>query len=100
LDTPAALSPIKEQDMPIPPPQASPILSALRQAMRDQGTNPYQIAKSSGMPLTTVQRLLTVTINVPLRNVETLMKSLGLEPRLVGRRASRDRPPVKGRSDG
>ena len=85
---------LKGMNMPIPPPQSSLILSALRQAVRDQGTNPYRIAKSSGMPLTTVQRLLTVTINVPLRNVETLMKALGLDLLLVGRRASRDRFPA------
>jgi hypothetical protein len=88
---------IPERGLPVPlqPPPSSYILSALRQAARAQRTNPYQIAKSSGMPLTTVQRLLTITNNVPLRNAEMLMRCLGLEIRLVGRRGSRDRPPAR-----
>ncbi len=37
-----------------------------QEAARRQGANPYRFAQSSGMPLTIVQRLLTVSINVPL----------------------------------
>jgi hypothetical protein len=35
------------------------------------------------MPLTTVQRLLTIRINVPIRNVEMLLESLGLVVHVV-----------------
>ena len=63
---------------PVSKPTSSTILAGIQQAMREQKTNPYQIAKASGMPLTTVQRLLEKRINVPLRNVEMLAKALGL----------------------
>jgi hypothetical protein len=59
-------------------PTSSIILAGIQKAMREQKTNPYQIAKASGMPLTTVQRLLEKRINVPLRNVEMLAKALGV----------------------
>src|SRR5271156_5685281 len=59
-------------------PTASIILAGIQKAMREQKTNPYQIAKASGMPLTTVQRLLEKKINVPLRNAEMLAKALGI----------------------
>jgi hypothetical protein len=61
----------------------SRILLALRSEARRQGTNPYQIAKASGMALTTVQRLLTRKDSLPLRNVERLIDSLGLVIHLV-----------------
>ncbi len=41
-----------------------------REAARKQKTNPYQIAKASGMSLTTVQRLLSIPANLPLLNIE------------------------------
>jgi hypothetical protein len=59
------------------------LLTAIRTAVKKQKTNPYQLAKASGIPLTTVQRLLTIKLNVPLRNVEMLAKALGLMIRLV-----------------
>ena len=78
--------------MPIPMPKTSRILAALQDAARRQRTNPYQIAKSSGLPLTTVQRLLTIKLNVPLRNVEMLMEALGLEIQIVSSGKSVVRP--------
>jgi hypothetical protein len=69
--------------MRISPPKTSHLLSVLRAAAQRQGLNPYRIAKSSGLPLTTVQRLLTIKLNVPLRNVEMLMQALGLNLQVV-----------------
>lgn len=74
--------------MRIIPPKSSRLLSVLRESARQQGLNPYRIAKSSGLPLTTVQRLLTIKLNVPLRNVEMLMTALGLDLQIVGPRTS------------
>ena len=68
---------------PITKPTSSAILSEIQGAARKLKTNPYQVAKASGLPLTTVQRLLTIKLNVPLRNVEMLAKALGLMIRLV-----------------
>jgi hypothetical protein len=64
---------------------SSRILAAIRESAHQQGTNPYQIAKASGMPLTTIQRLLKVKVHVPLRNVETLLEALGVEVKLVSK---------------
>jgi hypothetical protein len=72
--------------MRIIPPKTSRLLSVLRDSARKQGLNPYRIAKSSGLPLTTVQRLLTIKLNVPLRNVEMLMEALGLNLQISGPR--------------
>lgn len=60
-------------------PSASIILAALRDSAKRQGLTSYRIALSSGMPLTTVQRLLSIKENLPLRNIETLLKALGLD---------------------
>jgi hypothetical protein len=68
---------------------SSRILSAIRESAAHQGLNPYQIAKSSAMPLTTVQRLLKVKVHVPLRNVESLLDVLGVEVKLVGKSKKR-----------
>ena len=71
--------------MAIPParPAASRILAAIRAQVVRLGTNPYRIARASGLPLTTVQRLLAIPINVPLRNVEMLLEVLGLDFEIV-----------------
>lgn len=74
--------------MAITRPSSSLFLAALRDEVKRQGTNPYQVAKASGLPLTTVQRLLSITGNVPLRNVETLLGVLGLEVRIITTRSS------------
>jgi hypothetical protein len=65
--------------MPPAHPATSRILAAIRDHVVRGGTNPYRIARASGMPLTTVQRLLSIPINLPLRNVEVLMAVLGLD---------------------
>ena len=80
---------IPEEDTMAPSPAqpgTSRILAAISAHVRRLGTNPYRIARSSGMPLTTVQRLLTVPGNVPLRNVEMLMAVLGLDYDIVPHR--------------
>jgi hypothetical protein len=69
--------------MPHARPATSRILAAIRAHAHRLGTNPYRIARSSGMSLTTVQRLLSIPINVPLRNVEVLMEVLGLDYDIV-----------------
>ena len=74
--------------MRIIPPKSSRLLSVLRDSAKQQGLNPYRIAKSSGLPLTTVQRLLTIKLNVPLRNVEMLMEALGLNLQISGPRTA------------
>lgn len=73
-------------------PRSSRILVAIREAVTRQGTNPYQITKASGIPLTTVQRLLAIKINAPLRNVEMLMAVLGLDFTVVPSGKSVARP--------
>jgi hypothetical protein len=78
--------------MPIKKPTNSRILTALQEAAKKQKTNPYQIAKASGMPLTTVQRLLNKKINTPLRNVEMLLAALGTDYRIVADRRPIARP--------
>ena len=84
--------------MPLPHLQSSRLLAILQDSARRQGTNPYQITKASGLPLTTVQRLLSIKINLPLRNVEMLMAALGLEIRVTrGTSATR---PATGRGHG
>ncbi len=83
--------------MRIIPPKTSRLLSVLRDSARQQGLNPYRIAKSSGLPLTTVQRLLTIKLNVPLRNVEMLMEALGLNLQISGPRTPAKPGRPKGR---
>jgi hypothetical protein len=80
--------------MAIPIPRTSQILAEIQAAARRQGTNPYRIATASGMPLTTVQRLLTVAINVPLRNVEMLLTALGMDVHVVATNATSRRAPA------
>jgi len=69
--------------MTISKPKSSHILSSIQDAVHSMGTNPYQIAKSSGMSLTTVQRLLGIKGNVPLRNAELLAEVLGIRFEIV-----------------
>jgi hypothetical protein len=80
-------------------PKSSVILTSIQEAVKNQGTNPYQIAKSSGLPLTTVQRLLSIKLNVPLRNAEMLLTVLGLEIEVVSSGKSKV-PAATGRKDG
>lgn len=84
--------------MAIPIPHTSRILADIQEAARLQGANPYRLSKSSGMPLTTVQRLLTVPINASMRNVEMLLVALGLDVRAVAKEVRSPRsPPGHGR---
>lgn len=62
---------------------SSRILAAIRAESARQRTNPYQIAKASGVPLTTVQRFLSRTTCVPIQRVESLLEALGVTYRLV-----------------
>jgi hypothetical protein len=85
--------------MNIKRPTSSRILTAIQAAAREQGTNPYQIAKASGMRLTTVQRLLAKKINTSLRNVEILLAAVGVDFRLVATHRPKA-PPATGRGHG
>ncbi len=80
-------------------PVTSRILAAIRAHAQRLGTNPYRIARESGMPVTTVQRLLSISINVPLRNVEVLMEVLGLDYDIVPHRNPSGRPAPRRRHD-
>jgi hypothetical protein len=86
--------------MPISSRKNSQILAALQNAARDQDLNPYRIAKMSGMPLTTVQRLLTISYTVPLRNVELLIDALGLDIQVVPREQIKAKPKAKASTKG
>lgn len=83
--------------MAIPVPHTSRILAEIQESARRQGTNPYRIASASGMPLTTVQRLLSISINVPMRNVEMLLEALGLEVHVVAKAITAPLAPGRGR---
>ena len=61
----------------------SRILAAIHAEVARQRTNPYQIAKATGMPVTTVQRFMNRSACVPLRTVESLLDALGVTYRLI-----------------
>jgi len=41
-------------------------------------TNPYQIAKATGLPLRSIQKLLAQTRNPTLKNIDTILHGLGI----------------------
>ena len=72
---------ITHMGMPIP--ASSQFLTAIHGEVKRQGTNSYRLAKISGIPLTTVQRLLVLKTNLPLRNIDILLCALGLDVTIV-----------------
>ncbi len=54
------------------------LLALVQELARREKTNPYQIAKATGLPLRSVQKLLSQATNPTLRNVETILGGFGL----------------------
>jgi DNA-binding phage protein len=54
------------------------LLRSVQDAAAERRTNAYQIAKATGLPLRSVQKLLRQTHNPTLRNVEVILSGLGL----------------------
>lgn len=62
--------------------RTKPVVSLLRVLQLEAAkrrTNAYQIAKTTGLPLRSVQNLLRQLHNPTLRNVEVILTGLGLE---------------------
>ena len=64
-------------------PRIPRLLAAVRAAMKDQGTNPYQIAKATGLSVGSVQNLLSEKVSPSLHNIEVVLHALGLEVQVV-----------------
>jgi DNA-binding phage protein len=77
------------------------LLRSVQDAAAERHTNAYQIAKATGLPLRSVQKLLRQIHNPTLRNVEVILSGLGLGLYLKAdgtqtiRPAKRGRPPDK-----
>jgi DNA-binding phage protein len=75
------------------------LLRSVQDAVAQRHTNAYQIAKATGLPLRSVQKLLRQTNNPTLRNVEVILSGLGLSLYLQAdgaqtiKPAKRARPP-------
>ncbi len=54
------------------------LLICLQDAAAQRGTNAYQIAKATGLPLRSIQKLLGQTANPTLRNVEVILEAFGM----------------------
>jgi hypothetical protein len=61
----------------MPPRPVTSLLFFIQQAVALHQTNPYQIAKATGLPLRSIQKLLTQRSNPTLRNVEVILIGLG-----------------------
>jgi DNA-binding phage protein len=64
--------------MPSRPIPIASLLQCVQRSVARRQTNAYQIAKATGLPLRSVQKLLAQKSNPTLRNVETIMSGLGL----------------------
>jgi transcriptional regulator with XRE-family HTH domain len=67
----------------MPNPRLPVLLEAFRNLADEHRTNPYQIAKASGLGLATVQRLLTGKVSPSIQNIETALAAFGVEVRVV-----------------
>jgi DNA-binding phage protein len=54
------------------------LLRCMQQAVVRHETNAYQIAKATGLPLRSVQKLLAQKSNPTLKNIEVIFTGLGL----------------------
>lgn len=54
------------------------LLRSVQNAAVERRTNAYQIAKATGLPLRSVQKLLRQTQNPTLKNIEVILTGLGL----------------------
>ena len=59
------------------------LLALVQDVARRQKTNPYQIAKATGLPLRSIQKLLTQSANPTLRNVEVILDGFGMSIHVV-----------------
>jgi DNA-binding phage protein len=64
--------------MPSDAKKVESLLRSLQDAVAIRRTNAYQIAKATGLPLRSVQKLLAQVRNPTLRNVEVILSGLGL----------------------
>jgi hypothetical protein len=55
-----------------------PLLSCIQDEAMRRRTNPYQIAKATGLPLRSVQKLLAQKSNPTLKNIEVILDGFGL----------------------
>jgi hypothetical protein len=56
----------------------SSLLRCVRDATKRHKSNPYQIAKATGVRLHSVQKLLKQTSNPTLRNIEVILAGYGI----------------------
>lgn len=54
------------------------LLQCIHDATKRHKSNAYQIAKATGLPLRSVQKLLGQQSNPTLRNVETILNGFGM----------------------
>lgn len=71
------------------------LLRSVQDAAAERRTNAYQIAKATGLPLRSIQKLLRQTHNPTLRNVEVILSGLGLSLYLKAEDAPTIRPATR-----
>jgi DNA-binding phage protein len=54
------------------------LLACIQDEAARRRTNPYQIAKATGLPLRSVQKLLAQKSNPTLKNIEVILDGFGL----------------------
>ncbi len=59
------------------------LLSCIQDEAIRRRTNPYQIAKATGLPLRSVQKLLAQKANPTLKNIEVILDGFGLALLLI-----------------
>lgn len=67
-------------------------LATARAEMKAQGTNPYQLAKATGISVSSIQKLMSEKVSPSLRNIEMVLKALGFEVRVIKTGASSVKP--------
>ena len=68
--------------MPIP--QRIPrLLAVARTALKEQGSNHYQLAKATGLSIGSVQNLMSHKVSPSLYNIELVLHVLGFEIEVV-----------------
>jgi DNA-binding phage protein len=60
------------------PSKASPVVQAIRQEVARQQTNPYRLAKLTGLRVSTMQRFLAGDGSPTLATIEAVADALGL----------------------
>lgn len=61
-----------------PPTNISPVVAALRLRAKQMEVSGYRLAKSTGLPCSTVQRVLAGSVSPTLSTVEAIAKVLGM----------------------